>query len=290
MPITFEKVGYTYQVGGPFEKTALKDISFSVEDVTYTAIVGHTGSGKSTLLQHLNVILQPTAGKVIFDSREIIAGQKYKNLKEIRQKIGVVFQFPEAQLFEETVVKDIMFGPMNFGVSKEDAKKRAESLLPIVGLPESIKESSPFELSGGQMRRVAIAGVLAMEPDILVLDEPTAGLDPRGRREMMDLFNRLHKEQNITIILVTHNMDDVAEFADKMIVLQAGKVSAVGEPRALFAEDERMHGLAIGQPSALVVQRQIEAQTAEKWPVTCLTRAELVAYLTTDWRGGQNDE
>ncbi|ODJ49406.1 energy-coupling factor transporter ATPase [Brochothrix thermosphacta] len=290
MPITFEKVGYTYQVGGPFEKTALKDISFSVEDGTYTAIVGHTGSGKSTLLQHLNVILQPTAGKVIFDSREIIAGQKYKNLKEIRQKIGVVFQFPEAQLFEETVVKDIMFGPMNFGVSKEDAKKRAERLLPIVGLPESIKESSPFELSGGQMRRVAIAGVLAMEPDILVLDEPTAGLDPRGRREMMDLFNRLHKEQNITIILVTHNMDDVAEFADKMIVLQAGKVSAVGEPRALFAEDERMHGLAIGQPSALVVQRQIEAQTAEKWPVTCLTRAELVAYLTTDWRGGQNDE
>lgn len=290
MPITFEQVGYTYQAGGPFQKKALTNISFTVKDGEYTAIVGRTGSGKSTLLQHLNVILEPTEGRIIFDSRTIIAGQKHKNLKSIRQKIGVVFQFPESQLFEETVVKDIMFGPMNFGVSKAEAKARALALLPVVGLPESIAESSPFELSGGQMRRVAIAGVLAMEPSILVLDEPTAGLDPRGRAEMMALFYRLHKEQGLTIVLVTHNMDDVAAYADAMVVLRNGEIEAVGEPRTLFAEDEQVKALAIGQPSALSFQRRLEQQTGETWPVTCLTRQELSAYLTSHWKEGSAHE
>jgi energy-coupling factor transport system ATP-binding protein len=217
MDIHFEKVDFTYQPNTPFEQRALFDLNLTIKDGSYTAIVGHTGSGKSTLLQHLNALVKPTRGTVKIGDRVITPETDNKNLKPIRKKVGIVFQFPEAQLFEETVERDIAFGPQNFGVSEADAKELARKMITMVGLEESYLQRSPFELSGGQMRRVAIAGVLAMEPEVLVLDEPTAGLDPQGRREMMAMFEQLHKEQGMTIVLVTHLMDDVANYADHVI-------------------------------------------------------------------------
>ena len=214
MDIRFKQVDFTYQPNTPFEQRALFDINLTIQDGSYTAIVGHTGSGKSTLLQHLNALVKPTKGQVTIGERVITPETDNKNLKPIRKKVGIVFQFPEAQLFEETVERDIAFGPKNFGVSDEEAKKLAKKMLDLVGLDEKYLQHSPFELSGGQMRRVAIAGVLAMEPEVLVLDEPTAGLDPKGRKEMMEMFSRLHKEHNMTIVLVTHLMDDVRRSCD----------------------------------------------------------------------------
>ncbi|MFP3421842.1 ATP-binding cassette domain-containing protein, partial [Bacillus sp. SIMBA_161] len=183
------------------------------------------------VLQHLNALLQPTEGSVLIGERKIEAGTKAKNLRDVRKKVGIVFQFPEQQLFDETVLKDIMFGPLNFGVPEEEARRRAIELVGQLGLPEDVLEKSPFDLSGGQMRRVAIAGVLAMEPDVLVLDEPTAGLDPRGRREIMDLFYRLHQEKGLTTVLVTHSMEDAARYADTVAIMHGGKCVATGEVR-----------------------------------------------------------
>ena len=188
MDILLQQVEYRYQANTPFERLALKDVSFDIPEGTYLAIIGHTGSGKSTVLQHLNAFLKPTKGKVIIGDTEIIAGRKKKDLKKVRQKVGIVFQFPEHQLFEETIEKDICFGPMNFGVSEEEAKEKSKGALSRLDYQKNFCRRSPFDLSGGQMRRVAIAGVLAMEPDVIVLDEPTAGLDPRGRKEIMNMF------------------------------------------------------------------------------------------------------
>lgn len=224
MRITLDDVEYRYQVNTPFEHLALHDVNISMEPGTYTAIIGHTGSGKSTLLRHLNALLKPTKGRVFIGDRAIEAGRKEKALRPIRQKVGIVFQFPEHQLFDETVEKDICFGPMNFGVSEIDAKKLARKAIAQVGLNEEILEKSPFDLSGGQMRRVAIAGVLAMEPEVLVLDEPTAGLDPRGRKEIMDMFYDLHKARGISTILVTHSMEDATKYADDIIIMHKGTV------------------------------------------------------------------
>lgn len=193
----------------PFERLALYDINASIKEGSYVAVIGHTGSGKSTLLQHLNGLLKPTKGQISLGDTVILAGKKNKELKKLRKKVGIVFQFPEHQLFEETVLKDISFGPMNFGVKKEDAEQKAREMPQLVGLSEELLDRSPFELSGGQMRRVAIAGVLAMDPEVLVLDEPTAGLDPRGRKEIMDMFYELHQRGNLTTILVTHSMEDL---------------------------------------------------------------------------------
>ena len=232
MDIRFEKVSYVYQPNTPFEQRALYDIDLSIKEGSYTALVGHTGSGKSTLLQHLNALLKPTEGQVKIGDRMITPTTDNKNLKPVRKKVGIVFQFPGAQLFEETVA----FGPKNFGASDEEAFVLAKENLKLVGLDEEYLERSPFELSGGQMRRVAIAGVLAMEPEILVLDEPTAGLDPLGRKEMMEMFLRLHREKNMTIVLVTHLMDDVANFADYVYVLEKGHVVKHGTPQAVFAD------------------------------------------------------
>ena len=204
MDIRFEQVDFTYQPNTPFEHRALFDINLAIKEGSFTALIGHTGSGKSTLLQHLNALLKPTKGTVNIGERVITPQTDNKNLKPIRKKVGIVFQFPESQLFEETVEKDIAFGPKNFGVSLEEANQIAKDTLKLVGLDESYLERSPFDLSGGQMRRVAIAGVLAMQPEVLVLDEPTAGLDPQGRKEMMDMFWRLHKERGLTLVLVTH--------------------------------------------------------------------------------------
>lgn len=251
MDITFEKVGYTYQKGTPFQNKALYDIDLEIKTGSFTALVGHTGSGKSTILQHLNALMKPTEGKVTIGDREILPETNNKNLKGIRKKVGIVFQFPEAQLFEETVEKDICFGPMNFGVPEEDAKVLAKEMLTLVGLDETYLDRSPFDLSGGQMRRVAIAGVLAMEPEVLVLDEPTAGLDPKGRKDMMEMFHQLYVTKGLTIVLVTHQMDDVADYADQMIVLEGGTIVKKGLPTEIFKETEWLEEKQLGVPTAV---------------------------------------
>ncbi|MEE1524668.1 MAG: energy-coupling factor ABC transporter ATP-binding protein, partial [Lacticaseibacillus paracasei] len=236
MDITFDHVSFTYQAGTPFAGDGIKDVSGVIRDGSYTAIIGHTGSGKSTILQHLNALLKPTSGTVTIGDKVITNETNNKNLKPLRQKVGMVFQFAENQLFEQTVAKDIAFGPQNFGVSEKDALALADKMVKMVGLPHDVLEKSPFDLSGGQMRRVAIAGVLAMQPEVLVLDEPTAGLDPSGRHEMMQMFEQLHREQGQTIVLVTHQMDDVADYADTVWVMAEGKLIKTGTPREIFAD------------------------------------------------------
>lgn len=247
MGIILDNVSYTYQEGTPFASAALSDVSLAIEDGSYTAIIGHTGSGKSTILQLLNGLLVPTEGSVrVFDTL-ITSTSVNKQIRQIRKQVGLVFQFAENQIFEETVLKDVAFGPQNFGVSVEEAEAIAREKLALVGIDESLFERSPFELSGGQMRRVAIAGILAMEPSILVLDEPTAGLDPIGRKELMTLFKKLHQD-GITIVLVTHLMDDVAEFADQVYVMEKGKLVKGGKPSLVFQNVEFMEKIQLGVP------------------------------------------
>lgn len=247
MGIILDNVSYTYQEGTPFASVALSDVSLSIEDGSYTAIIGHTGSGKSTILQLLNGLLVPTKGSVrVFDTL-ITSTSVNKQIRQIRKQAGLVFQFAENQIFEETVLKDVAFGPQNFGVSVEEAEAIAREKLALVGIDESLFGRSPFELSGGQMRRVAIAGILAMEPSILVLDEPTAGLDPIGRKELMNLFKKLHQD-GITIVLVTHLMDDVAEFADQVYVMEKGKLVKSGKPSLVFQNVEFMEKIQLGVP------------------------------------------
>lgn len=247
MGIILDNVSYTYQEGTPFASAALSDVSLTIEDGSYTAIIGHTGSGKSTILQLLNGLLVPTEGSVrVFDTL-ITPTSVNKEIRQIRKQVGLVFQFAENQIFEETVLKDVAFGPQNFGASVEGAEAIALEKLALVGIDESLFERSPFELSGGQMRRVAIAGILAMEPKILVLDEPTAGLDPIGRKELMNLFKKLHQD-GITIVLVTHLMDDVAEFADQVYVMEKGKLVKGGKPSLVFQQVEFMEKIQLGVP------------------------------------------
>ena len=247
MGIILDNVSYTYQEGTPFASAALSDVSLTIEDGSYTAIIGHTGSGKSTILQLLNGLLVPTKGSVrVFDTL-ITSTSINKQIRQIRKQVGLVFQFAENQIFEETVLKDVAFGPQNFGVSVEEAEAIAREKLALVGIDESLFERSPFELSGGQMRRVAIAGILAMEPSILVLDEPTAGLDPIGRKELMTLFEKLHQD-GITIVLVTHLMDDVAEFADHVYVMEKGRLVKSGAPSLVFQNLEFMENIQLGVP------------------------------------------
>ncbi len=279
MAIKLEQLGFCYQKNSPFEKRALEDVTVSFEDGSYTAIVGHTGSGKSTLLQHLNALLLPTEGKITIFDREILAGEKQKKLKNIRKKVGIVFQFPEAQLFEETVQKDICFGPLNFGVPLEEAEKRAREVIHEVGLTEDILERSPFELSGGQMRRVAIAGVLAMEPEVLVLDEPTAGLDPSGRREIMEMFYELHERKNLTTVLVTHSMEDAAQYAEKIVLMKEGTVDQIGTPREIFQESERLSELGLLVPEVVRFQRDFEKKFSVSFSKVCLNMDELLEEM-----------
>ena len=280
MDIRFEQVGFTYQPHSPFEQRVLFDIDLEIKEGSYTALVGHTGSGKSTLLQHLNALLKPTTGTVTIGERVIKPETDNKNLKPLRKKVGIVFQFPESQLFEETVARDIAFGPKNFGVSEEAAKGLAQEYIQLVGLDESFLERSPFDLSGGQMRRVAIAGVLAMEPEVLVLDEPTAGLDPQGRKEMMEMFDRLHREKNMTIILVTHLMDDVANFADYVYVLEKGKVVRSGHPSAVFQEVDFMESIQLGVPKVTKFAANLERRgfVFEKLPIRIEELTEVLAH------------
>ena len=247
MGIALENVSFTYQEGTPLASTALSDVSLTIEDGSYTALIGHTGSGKSTILQLLNGLLVPSQGSVrVFDTL-ITSTSKNKDIRQIRKQVGLVFQFAENQIFEETVLKDVAFGPQNFGVSEEDAKKIAREKLALVGIDESLFNRSPFELSGGQMRRVAIAGILAMEPAVLVLDEPTAGLDPLGRKELMNLFRKLH-QSGMTIVLVTHLMDDVAEYANQVYVMEKGRLVKGGKPSDIFQDVVFMEEVQLGVP------------------------------------------
>lgn len=247
MGIALENVSFTYQEGTPLASTALSNVSLTIEDGSYTALIGHTGSGKSTILQLLNGLLVPSQGSVrVFDTL-ITSTSKNKDIRQIRKQVGLVFQFAENQIFEETVLKDVAFGPQNFGVSEEEAEKIAREKLALVGIDESLFNRSPFELSGGQMRRVAIAGILAMEPAILVLDEPTAGLDPLGRKELMNLFKKLH-QSGMTIVLVTHLMDDVAEYANQVYVMEKGRLVKGGKPSDVFQDVVFMEEVQLGVP------------------------------------------
>jgi energy-coupling factor transport system ATP-binding protein len=276
LDIKFEEVNYEYQPNTPFSHVALMDINTHIKEGRYTAIVGHTGSGKSTFLQHLNALIKPTSGKVVIGDREINSETTNKNLKPIRKRVGIVFQFPESQLFDETVLKDISFGPMNFGVTKEEAEKLAKEKLDIVGLPADVLEKSPFDLSGGQMRRAAIAGVLAMEPEILVLDEPTAGLDPKGRKEMMEMFYDLHHRLGLTIVLVTHLMDDVTNYADHVLVLESGRIVKEGNPETVFQDVDWLIEKQIGVPQPTDFARKLMDRGLEfdRLPLTTKELAE----------------
>ena len=269
MGITLENVSYIYQNGTPFASTALSDVSLTIKDGSYTALIGHTGSGKSTILQLLNGLLVPTDGEVrVFDTL-ITPTSVNKEIRQIRKQVGLVFQFAENQIFEETVLKDVAFGPQNFGVSREEAEIIAREKLALVGIDESLFERSPFELSGGQMRRVAIAGILAMEPRILVLDEPTAGLDPIGRKELMNLFKKLHQGV-ITIVLVTHLMDDVAEYADQVYVMEKGRLVKSGEPSFVFQDIDFMEKIQLGVPKITRFAQKLikRGATFKQLPIT----------------------
>lgn len=279
MDILLQEVGYSYAQNTPFEKRALHNVNLHIPSGAYMAIIGHTGSGKSTVLQHLNALLTPTEGSIIIGDRKIEAGTKAKNLREIRRQVGIVFQFPEQQLFDETVLKDIMFGPLNFGVPEEEASRRAHELVDLLGLPRDVLDKSPFDLSGGQMRRVAIAGVLAMEPSVLVLDEPTAGLDPRGRREIMDLFHRLHVEKGLTTVLVTHSMEDAARYADHVAIMHSGKCVATGEPKDIFANEEQLLDYRLEPPRTVRLQRQFEEKTGLQLADISLTEEALAKNI-----------
>ncbi|MEQ4551123.1 energy-coupling factor transporter ATPase [Weissella sp. GP1] len=260
MAINFNQVGFTYQLNTPFATPGLHDVNFTMPEGKFTAVIGHTGSGKSTMVQHLDGLVIPTAGEITIGDQRIVPTTKPKELNQMRAHVGLVFQFPEAQLFEQTVLKDVMFGPKNFGKSEGEAKEAAQRALRTVGMAERFDERSPFELSGGQMRRVAIAGVLAMEPDLLILDEPTAGLDPAGQEELMTLFARLQKERDMTVVLITHQMEYVAQYADHVVIFEGGTVVKEGTPAEVFADVDWLHEKQLDVPIA----KQFADQLADK--------------------------
>lgn len=247
MSITFKDVEYIYSQDTPFAYHALKGVNLDIPKGSFTALIGHTGSGKSTLIQHINALLIPTKGEVDIGDVHITNNEKPKVLKPLRKKAGLVFQFPEYQLFEETIERDITFGPRNFGMSEDEAKEVARKMLKRVGLDESYLDRSPFELSGGQKRRVAIAGILAMDPDILVLDEPTAGLDPQGAKEMLDLFKDF-QQSGKTVVMVSHDMNQVLEYCDHVVVMNHGKIERHCSVDELFSEEEYLSSLSIDLP------------------------------------------
>lgn len=278
MGITLSSVDYIYQEGTPFEGQALSEVNLTIEDGSYTAVIGHTGSGKSTVMQLLNGLNIPTRGQVSVDELVIAPGSKHKDIKYLRKKVGLVFQFPESQLFEETVLKDVAFGPQNFGVAKEEAERLAREKLAMVGISEDLFDQNPFDLSGGQMRRVAIAGILAMEPEVLVLDEPTAGLDPKGRQELMSLFKTLH-QSGLTIVLVTHLMDDVANYANQVYVLEKGQVVLSGTPSQIFQKVDFLQEKQLGLPKVTAFAHRLtqKGQLFTRLPITI---EEFVGMLT----------
>ena len=249
MPIELKNLTHTYSEGSAFQATAIRDVNLTIEDGEFIAVVGHTGSGKSTLVQHLNGLLKPTGGQVLIDGEDLNAPGADR--RRIRQKVGLVFQYPEYQLFEETVARDIAFGPKNLGLSAEETDARVRRAMAHVHLDyDKYAQRSPFELSGGQMRRVAIAGVLAMEPKVLILDEPTAGLDPRGRDRILGMVQELHARGGTTVIMVSHSMDDVARLATRLVVMSRGELVATGTPREIFRQVDMMESIGLGVPEA----------------------------------------
>lgn len=259
MSLVIENVNYVYMSGGPYETQALHDISLTIEDGEFVGLIGHTGSGKSTLVQHLNGLLKPTSGRILVDGLDL--ADKATDKRAIRRKVGLVFQYPENQLFEETVEKDIAFGPKNLGLDAAEIDRRVREAMRRVAVDyDAIHDRSVFELSGGQMRRVAIAGVLAMEPQVLVLDEPCAGLDPRGREEILGLIRALHREAGTTIVMVSHSMDDVASLAGRVIVMNHGRVAMDGTPREIFARGEELRAMGLDVPQAVELAARLRAR------------------------------
>lgn len=262
MSITVENLTYTYSKGMPNETRALEDVSFRLEPGEFAAIIGHTGSGKSTLVQQLNGLLRPDSGKITVG--EVCITDPSTKMTEVRRKVGLVFQYPEYQLFEETVAKDVAFGPKQVGMSGEELDRVVEDSIRLTGLDyEEVKERSPFELSGGQKRRVAIAGVLAMKPEILILDEPIAGLDPSAHRDVLDLIRRIHRQEDMTILLVSHNMGDIAELADRVLVMNRGRLVMNGTPAEVFARGEQLREMGLGQPPATEFMERLKERMPE---------------------------
>ena len=254
MSIKIENLTHVYMPKSPFEKKALDNVNLLIEDGEFLALIGHTGSGKSTLIQHLNGLLEPTSGRILVDDIDIT--NKEAKLTEIRKKIGLVFQYPEYQLFEETIEKDIAFGPNNLGLSSEEVSRRVKKYMEMVGLDyETYKDVSPFDLSGGQKRRVAIAGVIAMEPKVLILDEPTAGLDPKGRDDILEQIKLLHEKYKMTIVLVSHSMEDVGKLAQRIVVMNKGKVELLGKPSEVFKEVETLEKIGLAVPQVTYLMR-----------------------------------
>ena len=256
LQIVFDNVNYVYSGGTNFEKHALRDISFKIDKGEFIGLIGHTGSGKSTLIQHMNGLIKATSGKIYYNGEDIY--EKKYNMRSLRSKVGLVFQYPEHQLFETTVYKDVNFGPKNLGLDKLEADLRTYEALKMVGIGEELLDASPFELSGGQKRRVAIAGILAMKPEVLVLDEPTAGLDPRGRDEILDQIAKLHKESKITIILVTHSMEDVANYVDRILVMNNGSLAMDQETRNVFARYKELEEIHLAAPQVTYVMNALK--------------------------------
>jgi energy-coupling factor transport system ATP-binding protein len=278
MSIVIENLSYIYMRGMPFEKAALEDISLEIGDGEYVGIIGHTGSGKSTLIQHLNGLLKPTAGRVLINGIDTTG----KELKELRRHVGIVFQYPEHQIFEETVYKDIAFGLKKKGLSKEEEKNEINKVIKIVGLSDDILEKSPFELSGGQKRRVAIAGVLAMKPSILVLDEPTAGLDPKGRDEIFDFITNIHEKMGITVILVSHSMEDIAKLVSRVIVMNKGRVEMDGRIEEVFSDINRLEGIGLSAPQVAYLMKRLKElfpDIDDKTFTVAVARDELLKHL-----------
>jgi len=282
LPIKLEGLSHTYQEGSPFQSTALHDVNLVIEDHDLLALIGHTGSGKSTLAQHLNGLLQPTSGRVLLDGQDI--NEKSSDKRALRFAVGLVFQYPEHQLFEETVKKDIGFGPRNMGLSEAEVDARVREAMDKIGLPyDEIAEKSPFELSGGQMRRVALAGVLAMRPRILVLDEPTAGLDPRARDFLLNDVRRLHAE-GTSVVMISHSMDDVARLATRVAVLEKGRLVMEGSPGEIFARVDRLSAMGLDVPQASRL-RYLLAESGIELP-ECYQLEELADSLAAYLKGG----
>lgn len=262
MSVKIENLFHIYNPGSPFETKALDDINLEIEAGQFVGLIGHTGSGKSTLTQHLNGLLKPSKGKIYINNVDITS--KEVKLRDIRKKVGLVFQYPEHQLFEETIYKDIAFGPINLGLSEAEIEERVIESMALVKLPyEELKDRSPFELSGGQKRRVAIAGVLAMKPEVLILDEPTAGLDPRGRDEILEQIKALHQKVQNTVILVSHSMEDIARLVDKIIVMHKGKIALTGPSREVFKEVDTLQTIGLGIPQITYLMKKLKENNIE---------------------------
>lgn len=281
MIIELKDVDYIYNPGTPFEKMALDKINLQVEEGEFIGLIGHTGSGKSTLVQHLNGLMKPTKGTIIIDGEDL--SSKETKMKSVRQKVGLVFQYPEHQLFEETIYKDIAFGPKNLGLSDEEVDKRVRDAMELVGLEfEELKERSPFELSGGQKRRVAIAGVIAMKPKVLILDEPTAGLDPKGRDDILDEIRKIYDKENITIILVSHSMEDIARLVNRIFVMHKGKVALDGPTREVFSKTDELEEMGLGIPQITKFMKAFKSRgNSVKDDILTIeeAKAEILNYL-----------